>query len=165
MFDRTLINDHFVIKKGRREDLAALQELYVETIRNVCSADYDTRQINMWASGVENKKRWNDVLTEQLVLVAWKDDKIVGFITLANGNYVDLLFVHKDHQRQGIAQILLASIEAEAGKLQQTVLSADVSKTAKPFFINNGFKVLEEQTVNIKGTDLTNYKMSKSLKI
>lgn len=154
---------HFILRQGQTNDLTELQKLFVDTITTICTADYDKQQIEVWISSVEDKQRWDEILTKQFVLVAQHADKIVGFATLDNGNYFDFLYVHKDHQRQGIAQRLLDGIETEARRLKQTVLTSDVSKTARPFFEKNNFKVLTEQIVNRKGVNLTNYKMTKTL--
>lgn len=151
------------IRMARPYDLYKLQKLFVNTITTICNADYDKQQIEVWASGIENKQRWNDIMMKQFVLVAQDKNKIVGFATLNNGNHIDLLYVHKDHQRQGIAQQLLDNITAEARRLKQATLTSDVSKTARPFYEKNDFNVLTEQIVKIKNVNLTNYKMTKNL--
>ncbi len=43
-----------IIRKGHHEDLAKLQQLFVETVSNVCTSDYDNNQIEVWKSSVEN---------------------------------------------------------------------------------------------------------------
>ena len=154
---------HFIIRYGQANDLVELQKLFVNTIRTICTADYNKQQIEVWASGIDNKQRWVEIMTKQIVFIAQLADKIVGFATLHNGNYIDLLYVHKEHQRQGIAQLLLDNIETEAIQLKQTILISDVSKTARSFFEKNSFNVVKEQTVNKKGIKLTNYKMTKTL--
>jgi putative acetyltransferase len=151
------------IRKEKDADLAELQQLFKQSITTICSADYDQQQIEAWTSGVENKKRWDDIMANQFVLVARQETKIVGFATLDKGNHLDLLYVHKDHQRQGIAHKLFAGIEKEAKQKGQTKLTVDASKTAKAFFEKMGFKILHAQTVNIKGVDLTNYRMEKEI--
>lgn len=153
----------FTLRKGEQNDLIELQKLYVDTITTICTADYDQQQIAVWTSGIENKQRWDEMITKQFVLVAQNEDKIVGFATLEKGNYIDFFYIHKDHQRQGIANRLLEEIEAEARRLKQTDLTSDISKTAKTFFEKNGFMVLAEQTINKKGVNLSNYKMTKKL--
>ncbi|MNE51026.1 putative N-acetyltransferase YafP [compost metagenome] len=153
----------FTLRKGEQNDLIELQKLYVDTITTVCTADYDKQQIEVWTSGIENKQRWDEMITKQFVLVAQNENKIVGFATLDKGNYIDFFYIHKDHQRQGIANRLLAEIEAEARRLKQTDLISDISKTAKPFFEKNDFIVLAEQTIIKKGVNLSNYQMTKRL--
>ena len=151
------------IRKGNIDDLAELQQLFVDTVSNVCKVDYNSDQISVWTSSIENEKRWRDILTNQFVLVAQDRKKIVGFCTLDNGNYIDLLYIHQNYQRQGIAHKLYADIEKEARRQRQTELTSDVSKTARPFFEIVGFKMLKEQSISLKGVELTNYKMTKGL--
>ena len=116
----------------------------------------------MWSSGIKNKERWQNILTNQLVLVSQNDGKITGFCTL-DGNHIDLFYVHKDHQREVIAKKLYAEIESIAKKQGQTELTSDVSKTAKPFFEKVGFVVVKEQQVMIDDIELTNFKMTKKI--
>ena len=152
------------IRKGHINDLAELQQLFVDTITNICKNDYTIEQIGAWTSSIANKQRWQDVMTNQLVLVAETNKGIAGFCTLDGGKYIDLLYVHKECQRQGVAFKLYDAIEKEAKRQGQTELSAEVSKTARAFFERVGFKIQKEQTVSIKGVELTNYKMTKDLK-
>lgn len=151
------------IRQGNSEDLSTILTLFKDTITFVCKKNYNTDQLEAWKSGADNLERWKKVMKEQLVLVAEIDHKIVGFCTLDQKNYIDLLFVHKDHQNLGIASMLYNLIEKKALKQKNLPLTADVSKTAKPFFERMGFHVLSEQTVNVKGVDLINYKMQKNL--
>ena len=53
---------------------------------------------------------------------------------MENNDYIDFLYVHKDYQRHGIADRLYFEIEKEAIKRNATILSSDVSETAKRFF-------------------------------
>ena len=140
-----------------------MQKLYVDTIKAVCINDYNSEQIAVWTSSVENAERWDKVLKNQLVIVAEKNNKMVGYGTLDNGNYIDFFYIHKDFQRQGIADHILQQIESQARKRGHLILSSDVSITAKPFFEKKGFKVLKEQKNIKKGVELINYKMEKVL--
>lgn len=156
----------YIIRKGELRDLAELQKLFLETITEICKADYNEDQIDAWISDTknnENKQRWINILTKQFVLVAQIKNDIIGFITLENGNYIDLLYVHKNHQRKGIANSLYANIENEARQMNQLFLTSDVSKTARPLFEKVGFELIKEQIVVRKNVELTNYKMKKQL--
>jgi putative acetyltransferase len=152
-----------IIRKGNIDDLAELRHLFADTIMNVCRSDYNDEQITVWSSASENIKRWENVLEEQFVLISQHQDQITGFCTLDKGNYIDLLFVHKDYLRQGTAEKLYTAVEHETIRLNQEALSSDVSKTAKSFFEKMGFIVLKEQTVSIKEIEFTNYNMRKIL--
>lgn len=151
------------IEKGNSDNLAEIQRLFVDTISSVCIADYNAEQIKVWTSSVENKSRWNDIFSNQYVLVAKIKGSIVGFVTLSNKNYIYLFYVHKDFQGQKIAGKLYTNIEKEALRFGQNEITSDVSITARPFFEKIGFKVLTEQTVLRKGVEFTNFKMKKVL--
>ncbi|WP_343679913.1 GNAT family N-acetyltransferase [Chryseobacterium arthrosphaerae] len=163
MSNGILNNASISIRKGSLNDLPAMQQLFADTIQVICKNDYNDLQRNAWSAGADNEERWMNVIKGQYVLIAEAENQIVGFSTLDQGTYIDLLFVHKDHQHQGIASLLYAKMEEEALKHGQKQLTADVSKTARPFFEKSGFRILKEQTVNVKGIDLINYKMIKNL--
>ena len=144
-------------------DYKELQQLFVDTVSTVCSKDYNAQQIKVWTESVENEQRWLNILTRQYVLVGLVKNKIAGFCTLDNGDYIDLLYIHKDYQRQGIATKLYSFIEREAITHKTNVLEADVSKTAKSFFEKMGFETIEEKKVVQKGVEMINYRMKKIL--
>jgi putative acetyltransferase len=152
-----------ILRLGKLEDLLELQQLFVDTISTICSADYNDDQIKAWISGIENTDRWQGILTRQYVLVAENKQGIVGFGSLDKGNYIDMLYVHKDCQKQGIASHLCIEIEKEAKQQGEIVLTSDVSLTAKSFFGKMGFKAIAQQTVIKQGIELINFKMNKLL--
>jgi putative acetyltransferase len=140
-----------------------MQQLFVETISTICQHDYSPEQIKAWTSSIENTQRWTDKINSQYFPIAEIDNKIVGFASLENNDYLDFLYVHKDYQRQGIAKLLYSEIEKEAIRRKAVALHADVSKTAKPFFEKQGFKTVAPQTKVIQGVEIINYKMTKHL--
>lgn len=151
------------IRRAHTSDLAEMQQLFSETISTICKDDYDPEQLEMWISSVENKDRWIDKIKEQYFIVAERDNKMVGYGSLDNGAYLDFMYVHKDFQRQGIAQSLLSELENEARNKGASEITSDVSKTARIFFERNGFRAKKENIVQIKGIEIINYKMTKKL--
>ena len=152
-----------VIDRGNPDHLAEIQRLFVDTISSVCNVDYNAEQIKVWTSSIENKERWDDIISNQYVLIAKYDESIVGFATLSKSNYIDLFYVHKDFQGLKIASLLYYNIELEVLRNGQSEISADVSITARPFFEKMGFQVLKEQTVFRQNVEFINYKMKKVL--
>jgi len=151
------------IRPALLSDLAEMQTLFVETIEAVCKKDYSPEQIKVWTSSIEHTNRWTDRLQKQYFLIAQIENKIVGYSSLQDKDYLDFLYVHKDFQRQGIADRLYNEIEIEAIKRGSTILNSDVSITAKPFFEKKEFKILLEQKNTINGVEIVNYKMTKDL--
>lgn len=155
--------EEITLRKGKLDDLAELQQLVVDTVNSVCRKDYNQRQIEAWVSGIENVERWRKILISQFVLVALYKNKMVGFISLAHENLIDMLYVHRDFQRHGIARKLYVEIEREAERQKQIELTSDISKTAKPFFEKMGFNIVKKQRIPRRGVEIINFKMLKSL--
>ncbi len=147
------------LRRAEPEDLDELQALFVDTINSTCSSDYSTDQIEAWTSTIENKDRWNRLITYQHSIVATLDDEIVGLAALDNGDYLDFLYVHKDHQRKGIATELYDALKLESLRLGFYKLQADVSITARPFFEAKGFEEIKENRKDVNGVELKNYRM------
>lgn len=158
-----MINEKIIIRQAILNDLQAMQDLFVQTILSICRHDYSPEQIAVWTSSIENTKRWTDKLMKQYFLIAEIHEKIVGYASLENNEYVDFLYIHKDFQRKGIAHLLYSALEAKAIDQGTTLLTSDVSITARPFFEKKGFKMVEEQINYIKGVEIINYKMNKEL--
>ena len=144
-------------------DLKEMQQLYIETIQSVCKNDYNSTQIEAWISGVKNMEGWTEVIKTQFVLLAIINNQIVGFGTLKDGNYIDFFYIHKNFQRQGIADKILTELELKAKKHQAKTITSDISITAKPFFEKKGF-VAKAKQKNIRlGIELINFKMEKTI--
>jgi putative acetyltransferase len=156
-------NMSMIFRAATNSDLPEMQKLYIETIQEVCKNDYNNEQLKVWSSGVENTERWLEVIKTQFVLLVIIENIIAGFGTLKDGNYIDFFYIHKDFQRQGIADKILNELEAEARKSGAKTLTSDVSITAKPFFEKKGFVVTAEQRNIRVNVELINYKMKKEL--
>ena len=72
--------------------------------------------------------------------------------------YLDRLFVHKNHQRQGIATAICDELERAAIGKQ---ITTHASITAKGFFLRRGYRVVKKQEVMRCGVLLTNFLMEK----
>jgi len=154
---------NFKIRQANLEDLNEMQNLFVETVQSVCENDYTSKQIEIWTSGIKNLERWKGIINEQYCAVAKLDGIMVGFCSLKDGNYLDMIYVHKDLLKCGIAHKLYEEIEKEARNLKVDSITSDVSLTALPFFERIGFAIVKKNRVVINGTELINYKMLKRI--
>ncbi|MBK6858938.1 MAG: GNAT family N-acetyltransferase [Saprospiraceae bacterium] len=150
-------------RHAKLDDLGEMQKMFVDTISTICKDDYSHEQIKVWTSSIKNTQRWTDKLSTQYFRIAEFDNKIVGYASLENNDYLDFLYVHKDQQRQGIADKLYSEIEKQAIKNGATSIHSDVSKTARPFFEKKGFKIISPQTIIIQDIEIINYKMTKKI--
>jgi putative acetyltransferase len=158
-----MVQNKIILRQAFLADLPEMKELFRGTIMLVCSNEYDAAQRAVWASSSEKTERWNDLINTQYVLLAMREGVIVGFGSLLNGDYLDFMYVHKDYQRQGIAEILLNALEAEAIRRNTKEITSDISKTARPFFEKKGYLVVKEQENPRGDIILINYKMKKEL--
>ncbi len=142
-------------------DADACWRLFLDTVRQINSRDYTPAQVDAWANDTIDPEPWFRRFDGRIAyVVACNDDaRIVGFADLAGDGYLDRLFVSSDHQRQGIATMLMNAIENAAKELSLPRIHTQASITAKPFFLARGFTVITEQTVECRGVKLNNYLM------
>jgi len=157
------MENQFSIQNVIATDLNIILKLFQDTIQSICIKDYTKAQIAVWISSVEDEERWREAIEEQFFIVAEQSDKIIGFASLKDDNYIDFLYVHKDYQRKGIASLLFKTLQEEAKRQKQNTLWSHVSKTARPFFEGKEFEVIQENNKEVKGVELMNYWMRKNL--
>lgn len=148
------------IRKYKSDDYKEVVELFHNTIHSICSGDYNKNQLDAWAPTPIDYQKWKDRLNKSKPILATTEDRIIGFAEIENG-HIDCFYVHRDYQGQGVGTFLLnelVAISKNTGKLQ-----AEVSITAKPFFLNHGFEVVKENSVQIDNETLVNFTMEKNL--
>ncbi|MDE6505376.1 MAG: GNAT family N-acetyltransferase [Clostridia bacterium] len=144
------------IRRYNPTDFVSVSNLFCDTVNCVNAADYTREQLTAW---IENSNRLEEKrgdLSKQFTLIAEYCGKIVGFGSIDENGYLDLLFVHKDYQNQGIASALCDKLEKDF-----LVITAYASITAKPFFEKRGYVIIKEQEVECLGVKLKNFKMQK----
>ncbi|MGV3667497.1 MAG: GNAT family N-acetyltransferase [Leptospira bouyouniensis] len=148
---------------GNIHDLFQLQELFIESITNVCNKDYTDAQIKKWASGSGDEKRWEEIINQQLVILAEFNQTIIGFGTLDRQNCIDLLYVSSKYLRLGIAKQIYYRLEEFALNRKAKKLISHVSITAKPFFESLGFVMISENVIKRDDVKFTNYTVEKNI--
>ena len=144
------------IRKATIADNQAITQLFYETVTTVNVKDYDTQQIKTWASSAENKDFWQEQIEKQHFIIAENDEYLIGFASLTNDGCLDFMYVHKNHQNQGIASALLENILTKANRLNLIKIWTDASITARPFFLNKGFVIEKIYTKISKGVVFEN---------
>ncbi len=150
-----------LIRRYKSKDIENLARLFYNTVHTVNIRDYSLEQVNVWASGNVDTKKWDDNYTETYTIVAEIDNDIVGFGNIDIDGYLDMLYVHKDYQNQGIATEIVNNLEAYAKENRVEAITTFASITALPFFEKRGYKKVKENTVKIDGVRMINYYMEK----
>lgn len=143
------------IREYEPADCSEIAALFYQTVHEVNKQDYTIEQLNAWAAGKVDLAAWNQSFLEHYTLVAVENGRIAGFGDIDETGYLDRLYVHKEHQREGIATALCSRLEAH---VQGNILT-HASITARPFFQKRGYKVLKEQQVERQNVLLTNFVM------
>jgi putative acetyltransferase len=150
-----------VIRRYQAADLDAVISVFFRSIREVASQDYDAGQIDAWAQA--DRAVWSLRRLERPTWVAVIDNTVVGFSDPESSGHIDMLFVHPQYQRMGVAAALLDEVERAARHERLPALDTDASITARPFFEAHGFRVVQPQVVALRGQRLTNFRMEKRL--
>ncbi len=145
------------------EDAAPLSGVSRAAVRVTARADYSEAQVRAWAPDEIDESAWAAARAKARTFVAERDGAPVGFIDLEPDGHIDMLFVHPAEQRRGTAAALLARVEATAREAGIARLHTEASITARGFFERHGFNVLAPQTVELRGQQFLNYRITKEL--
>lgn len=146
------------LRQYKHSDCKQLAELFYQTVHAVNAADYTAEQLNAWATGEVDLQAWDTSFSTLYTVVAVENEEIVGFGNIDKTGYLDMLYVGKDSQRRGIASAICDELErsVSAGRI-----TTHASVTAKPFFLNRGYRTVRKREVPRRGVLLTNYLMEK----
>ena len=144
------------IRRYKNEDCGIVSKLFYETVHSVNVNDYTAEQLSVWANNADSLKSKRNDLLKQRTLIAEVNRVIVGFGSIDKSGCLDLLFTHKDYQRQGIATALCNELEKGF-----SVINTFSSVTAKAFFEKRGYAVIKSQQVDRLGIKLKNFIMQK----
>lgn len=152
------------IRPLTEHDIPEMQDLFRSTVLHVNSKDYTKEEVEDWASCGDSAEHWRELLTKHsYVAVLDRQDRIIGFSSMNAEGYLHSMFVHKDWQGKGVANLLLSEVEKMARGYGVPKISAEVSITARPFFEKHGYGVVREQRAKANKLYLTNYAMEKEL--
>lgn len=155
--------DELHVRQYTLDDLAAVVDVFQRAVHEGSAGEYSAAQRAAWAPEPADLDTWAERLSSGHVLVCQRRHQLVGFARAEANGTVDLLYVHPDHQRRGVASVLLGRVLSWAAGHGVRQLEADVSLTARPFFERAGFQVVRSQVVVRRGVDLRNFHMERKL--
>lgn len=153
------------VRKYQPTDVQDIGHIYFDTIHTINARDYTEDQINAWAPYRDNYEKWAKKLEKTQPIVATIGSKIVGFAEFEPNGHIDCFYVHHQFQSCGIGSTLINEIEKMALSWEINEIFAEVSITAKGFFTKMGFDTVKQQSVVVRGVELTNFVMKKELAV
>ncbi len=148
------------LRPYRPADCPALLELFRQSVHRAAAGEYTPAQLAAWAPEALDAAAWHARLAAHVTLLAYRAGRLAGFgdVDPADG-YLDHLYVHPDCLRQGVATALCDALEAAVPGPR---IRTDASRTARPFFLRRGYRVLRAQQVLRRGVWLENFAMEKA---
>ena len=153
----------FALRPFLPADAPLLAEIFRASIEELTGDDYSEAQQSAWSAAADDEEAFAARLAEELTLVATLEGSPVGFVSLAQPDTIDLLYVHPAVARQGVGTMLLDAIERLMAARGATRLTADVSDSARDFFATHGYQPQRRNTVSREGEWLANTTMEKPL--
>lgn len=150
------------LRRCKNIDLPEIARLFFDTINAVCAENYTKQQIDAWSGRWQSLLSRGDFLSTLYTIVAVENGIIIGYGNISNDGYIDHLYTHKDYQHMGVATAICDELEKHAHDIGVKRFTVHASKTALPFFISRGYRIISERQTELDGVKLTNYLCEKT---
>lgn len=144
-------------------DVAALREVFAQSIEALTADDYNEEQRLAWAGRAEDKATFAQRLAGATTLVVMVNGQHAGFGSLRDNNVLDMLYVHPHFAGQGVGTALADALERLALGRGATEITTEASDTAEPFFAQRGYVATQRNLNPVDGQWLSNTTMKKTL--
>lgn len=152
-----------IVRPASPQDANALGRIYYLAVNEGAEAHYTASERAAWAPEVPSGRGWAHRLKPLITFVAEHDGEPVGFMSLRDDGYLDLVFVLPEWRRKGASDALYDVLEAHALAHGMKWLGTEASRMARPFFLKHGWREIAPQKVKIRGVWLENFRMDKRL--
>lgn len=136
------------IRPATPDDADAACEIVRRSIVELCAEDHrnDPMELQGWLANKSpaNFRTW----FKQLGLygfIAEQDGAMTGVGLLAGSGEIMLLYVAPENRFQGISKALLLAMEEQLRKLRKDFCSLTTTQTAKQFYLDRGYALLEDE--------------------
>jgi putative acetyltransferase len=143
-------------------DTDLLADIMFDAVRNGDSL-YTEEQRAAWVPAPRSGSEWSERLQGQDIILAEQDGRGVGFVSLADGGYVDFAYIRSQAQHTGLFRQLLTHIVNRAIEKGEPLLWTHASLMAEPAFEKLGFSIRKRERVHIGNQSFDRCEMEKSL--
>jgi putative acetyltransferase len=143
-------------------DHAELADVIFDAVHNGLSL-YTEAQRAAWVPERRAGPEWELRLAAKDIAIGRDATRILGFMSIEGGGYIDFAFIRPEAQGTGLFRRLFNSVEAHARAAHEPRLWVHASLMAQPAFAAVGFSITEHQVVQIGDQDLKRAYMEKPL--
>ncbi len=133
-----------IVREYEANDAAGTREVFYAAVRRTALSHYTQAQVEAWAPDEIDLDHWGRRRAAAWTVVAVGGDELVGFADLTDAGEMDMLYVHPDHSRRGIASALVAGVVREAGLRGLRQVDVHASRVLQPLLERLGFAVDED---------------------
>ncbi len=133
-----------IVREYEANDAAGTREVFHAAVRRTALSHYTQAQVEAWAPDEIDLDHWGRRRAAAWTVVAVGGDDLVGFADLTDAGEMDMLYVHPDHGRRGIASALVAGVVREAGLRGLRSVDVRASRVLQPLLERLGFAVDED---------------------
>jgi len=136
------------VREYEANDAAGTREVFHAAVRRTALSHYTRAEVEAWAPDKINLDHWGRRRAAAWTVVAVAGGELVGFADLTDAGEMDMLYVHPDHGRRGIASALVACIVREAGLRGRRQVDVRASRVLQPLLERLGFALDEDRPGN-----------------
>jgi len=135
--------EKILIRQATKEDVEAIHELHVKSVRELCQGFYSDELIDGWI-GARTPANFFPAIDRDILFVAIRDAEMVGFGGAIPGE-IWAIYVSPGHVKSGIGSILLShAMEIALAGKSSVILESTLN--ASKFYEKKGFVELERTT-------------------
>jgi GNAT superfamily N-acetyltransferase len=135
------------IKQYSDEYFEETFEVVHKTIEDVFPKYYPRKVVDFFHE-YHSKKNMKIKLSQEYVLILFKDNKIIGTGSLVE-NCINRFFILPEHQNKGYGKKLLIELENKINKILYNKITLESSLGAVNFYRKNGYKYGDYKTINL----------------
>ena len=143
-------------------DFDALGEVMFAAVREG-ESPYTDAQRHAWVPEPRRGSEWRTRLISQEIIVAEAEGRLLGFMSLAEGGYIDFAYIRAEARGAGLFRELFQRILDVAQAKGLPLLWVHASLTAEPAFSALGFVARRREQVTIGGEVLDRFEMEMML--
>ena len=131
-------------------DARATWQVFHAAVRGTALSCYTPAQVAAWSPEDVDAERWARRRAAAWTIVALDGERgpVVAFADLTEAGEMDMLFVHPDHARAGIATVLVARVVEQAAWRGLERVEVHASKVLQPLLTRLGFTTDEDDVEN-----------------